>query len=78
MTGVQSVGLDSRDGTLRNGTMTSVDTDWTDRDPAVNAKLDRIDAEIETLKRLGESSGITAVSRFCFYCFTLMTKCVKL
>nr|CAH8851655.1 unnamed protein product [Trichobilharzia regenti] len=60
MTGVQSVGLDSRDGTLRNGTMTSVDTDWTDRDPAVNAKLDRIDAEIETLKRLGESSGITA------------------
>ncbi|CAH8534911.1 unnamed protein product [Heterobilharzia americana] len=60
MTGVQSIGLDSRDGTLRNSTMTSTDTDWTDRDPAMNAKLDRIDAEIETLKRLGESSGITA------------------
>lgn len=60
MTGVQSVGVDSRNGTLRNGTMTSVDTDWTDRDPLLNAKLDRIDAEIETLKRLGESSGITA------------------
>ncbi|VDP38694.1 unnamed protein product [Schistosoma margrebowiei] len=60
MTGVQSVGVDSRNGTLRNGTMTSVDTDWTDRDPVLNAKLDRIDAEIETLKRLGESSGITA------------------
>uniref|UniRef100_A0A183JZE6 ELKS/RAB6-interacting/CAST family member 2 n=1 Tax=Schistosoma curassoni TaxID=6186 RepID=A0A183JZE6_9TREM len=61
MTGVQSVGVDSRNGTLRNGTMTSVDTDWTDRDPVLNAKLDRIDAEIETLKRLGESSGITAL-----------------
>ncbi|CAH8571791.1 unnamed protein product [Schistosoma rodhaini] len=60
MTGVQSIGVDSRNGTLRNGTMTSVDTDWTDRDPVLNAKLDRIDAEIETLKRLGESSGITA------------------
>ncbi|KAH8878498.1 Actin-binding LIM protein 1 [Schistosoma japonicum] len=57
MTG--TIGLDSQNGTLRNGTMTSVDTDWTDRDPALNAKLDRIDAEIETLKRLGESSGIT-------------------
>ncbi|CAH8507716.1 unnamed protein product [Schistosoma turkestanicum] len=58
--GAQSIAADSRNGTLRNGTMTSVDTDYTDHDPILNAKLDRIDAEIETLKRLGESSGITA------------------
>ncbi|KAF6778936.1 hypothetical protein AHF37_01582 [Paragonimus kellicotti] len=54
-----------RDHTMDNGEPEEdelTDAGLTDLPPHVSAKLHQIDAEIETLKRLGESSGITAVS----------------
>ncbi|KAF7257258.1 hypothetical protein EG68_06017, partial [Paragonimus skrjabini miyazakii] len=52
-----------RDHTMENGAPEEdelTDAGLTDLPPHVSAKLHQIDAEIETLKRLGESSGITA------------------
>ncbi|KAF5403580.1 Villin-2, partial [Paragonimus heterotremus] len=52
-----------RDHTMDNGEPEEnelTDAGLTDLPPHVSAKLHQIDAEIETLKRLGESSGITA------------------
>ncbi|TGZ58565.1 hypothetical protein CRM22_009591, partial [Opisthorchis felineus] len=47
----------SRDGTMIGADLT--DSELTDLPPSVALKLHQIDSEIETLKRLGESSGIT-------------------
>ncbi|TPP67214.1 Dematin [Fasciola gigantica] len=63
LTAQRKKAADTLDSTVPNGgTMTSelTDTELSDLPANITAKLHQIDSEIETLKRLGESSGITA------------------
>lgn len=69
LTAQRKKATDTLDSTIPDGDVGGVavesneltDAELSDLPANVTAKLHQIDSEIETLKRLGESSGITAV-----------------